>query len=71
MRHKVIAYTDMTEHNALGLAGGAGGIDHIGKLIAGHFDIGVSGIAACQNRGNINGVIGSVVAEPVACCDNI
>ncbi|CRM85254.1 hypothetical protein [Pseudomonas sp. 8 R 14] len=36
----------MTHHHALGLAGGTGGVDHIGQVLARQFDIGVGAAVA-------------------------
>ena len=46
MWRQIIANAPVCEHYALGLARGAGGVDHIGKIVRAYFDIGILGVSA-------------------------
>ena len=71
VRQKVVANAPVGEHNALGLSGRAGGVDHISKLVAAHFDFGVLSFGADQKLGNVDRLAARIIRKLVRGGDNI
>ncbi len=65
MRREVVANASVVEHDALGLAGGAGGIDHIAQLAVAHCDIRVFGLVAEEDIRHVDRLFGRIIGELV------
>ena len=70
MGHEIVADALVPQHDALGLAGGAGGIDHVAERFIGHFHIGVFNLIAVQQLRNLDGLPGGIIPKLIPCGDD-
>ena len=71
VRREIVTDTLVSEHNALGLAGRAGGVDHVAQLVTGHRQSGILGRSALEDIIDVDRLLSGIIRELVGGGDDI